>query len=120
VLDNGENQKGVIRPDLNRAIMIDFHGAKIASDAGFLLLREIDDRFRIIDPMKECLEDLRSTTHTKPSWVQMVRQRVYQRGAGLESIIGCLLWKNPLARGGMPITWEKIHFEGNLCYSKSL
>jgi hypothetical protein len=65
VLDNGESRKEVIRPDFNRAIMIDFQGAKITSDVGFLLLREIDDRFRIIDPMQDCLEDLRSPAHTK-------------------------------------------------------
>jgi hypothetical protein len=84
VLDSGENQREVIRPDFNRAIMIDFQGAKITSDVGFLLLREIDERFMIIDPMKDCLEDLRSPTHTKHSLVQMVRQRVYQIAAGYE------------------------------------
>ena len=84
MLDSGESRKEVIRPDFNRAIMIDFQGAKITSDVGFLLLREIDDRFRIIDPMKECLEDLRSPTHTKHSLVQMIRQRVYQIAAGYE------------------------------------
>jgi len=65
----------VIRPDFNRAIMIDFQGAKITSDVGFILLREIDERFRIIDPMQDCLEDLRSPNHTKHSSVQMIRQR---------------------------------------------
>jgi len=64
--------------------MIDFQGAKITSDVGFLLLREIDDRFKIIDPMQDCLEDLRSPSHTKHSLVQMVRQRVYQIAAGYE------------------------------------
>jgi hypothetical protein len=56
----------------------------ISSDAGFLLMREIDERFRIIDPMKDCLEDLRSPAHAKHSLVQMVRQRVYQIAAGYE------------------------------------
>ena len=84
MLISGESQQGLIRPDFNRAIMIDFQGAKITSDVGFLLVREIDDRFRIIDPMKDCLEDLRSPTHTKHSLVQMVRQRVYQIAAGYE------------------------------------
>ncbi len=65
MLDSGENRKEVIRPDFNRPIMIDFQGAKITSDVGFLLLREIDDRFKIIAPMGDCLEDLRSSTHTK-------------------------------------------------------
>ena len=80
----GESQKEAIRPDFNRSIMIDFQGAQITSDVGFLLVRGIDDRFKIIDPMGECLEDLRSPAHTKHSLVQMVRQRVYQIAAGYE------------------------------------
>jgi hypothetical protein len=84
VLANGASQEEVIRPDFNRAIRIDFQGAKISSDVGFLLVREIDERFRIIDPIKDGLEDLRSPAHTKHSLVQMVRQRVYQMAAGYE------------------------------------
>ena len=64
--------------------MIDFQGAQITSDVGFLLVREIDDRFKIIDPIGDCLEDLRSPAHTKHALVQMVRQRVYQIAAGYE------------------------------------
>jgi len=89
VLDSGETQKEVIRPDFNRAIMIDFLGATISSDTGFILLREIDERFRIIDPMKDCLEDLRSAAHTKHTLVQLVRQRVYQIAAGYEDCNEC-------------------------------
>jgi hypothetical protein len=84
MLAKGEGQKEVIRPDVNRAIMIDFQGAKITSDAGFLLVREIDERFKIIGPRQDGLEDLRSPTRTKHSLVQMVRQRVYQIAAGYE------------------------------------
>jgi hypothetical protein len=84
MLDSGESQKEVVRPDFNRAIMIDFLGAQISSDTGFILLREIDERFNIIDPMGECLEDLRSPAHTQHSLVQIVRQRVYQIAAGYE------------------------------------
>ena len=76
MLDNGESQNEVIRPDFNRAIMIDSQGAKTTSDVGFLLVREIDERFRIIAPMKDCLKDVRSPHHTKYSLVQMVRQRI--------------------------------------------
>jgi hypothetical protein len=84
MLGCGESQKEAIRPDFNRAIMIDFQGATISSDTGFILLREVDDRFKIIEPMKDCLEDLRSPAHTKHALVQMVRQRVYQMAAGYE------------------------------------
>ena len=84
MIEYDESQRGVSRLDFNRAIMIDFQGATITSDVGFLLVREIDDRFKIIDPMQDCLEDLRSPDHTKHSLVQMVRQRVYQIAAGYE------------------------------------
>ena len=38
---SGEEQRETIRPEFNPAIMIDFQSAKITSDTGFLLLREI-------------------------------------------------------------------------------
>jgi hypothetical protein len=46
MLASGESQKESIRPDSNRSIIIDFKGAIISSDTGFILLREIDERFR--------------------------------------------------------------------------
>ena len=84
MLDSGESQKEVIRPDFNRGIMIDFQGATITSDVGFLLMREIDERFKIVAPMEDCLEDLRSPAHTRHLLVQMIRQRVYQMAACYE------------------------------------
>ena len=54
---SGESQKEVIRPVFNRAIMIDFQGAKITSDVRFPLVREIDDPFKIIDPMIDPMKD---------------------------------------------------------------
>jgi hypothetical protein len=36
MLDGGESQQEVIRPDFNRAIMIDFRGAQVTSDTGFM------------------------------------------------------------------------------------
>ena len=83
-LDSGETQKELFPPDFNRAILIDFQGAKVTSDVGVILLREVDDRFRIIDPMQEFLEDPRLSTHTRHSLLQMVGQRVYQIAAGYE------------------------------------
>ncbi len=57
---SGEEQDGTIRPEFDRSIMIDFQGAKITSDTGFLLLREIDERFEILGPIERELEDIRS------------------------------------------------------------
>ena len=84
MLGDGGSQKEVLRPDFNRSILVDFQGAKISSDTGFLLLRETDERFNIIGPMSDCLEDRRSPVHTRHSLTQMNRQRVYQIAAGYE------------------------------------
>jgi hypothetical protein len=63
---------------------MDFQSATLSSDTGFLLLREIDVRFGIIEEIGEALADTRSPSHTKHSIVQMIRQRVYQIAAGYE------------------------------------
>lgn len=38
---SGESKKEVFRPDFNLSIMMDLQGAKLSSDAGFLLMREL-------------------------------------------------------------------------------
>jgi hypothetical protein len=53
MLVNGEAQKNAIRLDFNKSIFIDFAGAKITSDAGFLRMKEIDQRFGIIEMGKQ-------------------------------------------------------------------
>ena len=67
MLGTGETKNDAIRPDFNRSILIDFAGAKITSDAGFLLMREVDQRFDIIDSGCKLLKDTRSVSHTKHS-----------------------------------------------------
>ena len=82
--ESGEQQDEAIRPECDGSIMIDFQGAKITSDTGFLLLREIDKRFGILGPIGSELEDSRSWVHSKHSLLQMTRQRIYQMAAGYE------------------------------------
>ena len=85
VLENGETKNDAIRPDFNKSIFIDFAGAKITSDAGFLMMREVDQRFDIIQSGSKLLKDTRSISHKKHSFEQMIRQRVYQIAAGYEN-----------------------------------
>jgi hypothetical protein len=84
MLGIGERQKEAIRADFNKSIFIDFAGAKITSDAGFLLMREVDQRFGIIESGCNQLVDERSTSHKRHTYEQMIRQRVYQIAAGYE------------------------------------
>jgi hypothetical protein len=84
MLVNGEPQKEAIRPDFNKSIFIDFAGAKITSDAGFLLMREVEQRLGIIESGCNQFVDERSTSHKRHIYEQMIRQRVYQIAAGYE------------------------------------
>ena len=67
--DAGEAEKEVIRPDFNRSVQLDFRGTKITSDTGVLMLREVDERFDIIDPMEDDIDDSRFPFHTRHSIV---------------------------------------------------
>ncbi len=103
MLGIGETRKEVIRPDFNRAIMIYFHGAKITSDVGFLPLREIDARFKIIDPMQDCMDDLRWPSHTNDisSW-----------GSGFLTVPGGGMYTRPALSLYLTITgryWPGAH-----------
>ena len=83
MLGNGEAQKEAIRPDFNRSIIIDFAGAKITSDAGFLLMREVDQRFGIIENGCKHLVDNRSASHSKHSFEQMIPRQVLACSCGV-------------------------------------
>jgi len=80
----GESSREYLRPDFDRSIMMDFQGAKLSSDTGFILMRELDQRHNVIAPMVDDLEDSRSASHTKHTLDQMIRQRVYQMTGGYE------------------------------------
>jgi hypothetical protein len=80
----GDKQKETIRPDFDTSITIDFQGAKITSDTGFLVMREIDQRFSILSTAASKIDDPRSARHTDHSLLQLLRQRVYQVAAGYE------------------------------------
>jgi hypothetical protein len=80
-----EEGRETIGPQFDRSIVIDFRGAKITLDKGFLLLREIDERFRILGPIRSELEDNRSWVHSKHTPHQMARQQLYQITAGMRT-----------------------------------
>ena len=44
-----ETQKETIRSDFDKSTSIDFHGEKITSDSGLFPLREVDERFGLLE-----------------------------------------------------------------------
>jgi hypothetical protein len=56
----GEADKGTLRLDFDRRLMLQFRGSAITSDAGLLPYRELDDALSLTDTGAETLADVRT------------------------------------------------------------
>jgi Transposase DDE domain group 1 len=59
-------------------------GGAITSDAGVLLLREIDERLGLTVRLAQCLPDAREQAKVRHSILAQLRQRIYQIACGYE------------------------------------
>lgn len=60
----GDTKTRTITLGFDRSISIDFRAAKMTSDAGFLILREVDQRFNILNAAASQIDDPGSARHT--------------------------------------------------------
>jgi hypothetical protein len=61
-----------------------FDGGSLTSDAGLLILREFDHRFRLTDDLAAAYDDPRRADRIEHASLALLRQRVYQIVAGYE------------------------------------
>jgi len=80
----GETSEQALRVDFDSSVRLEFHGAKVTSDAGLLAYRELDEAFRLTDSAAEALFDARRGRNTQHSLTALLRQAVYSRLAGYE------------------------------------
>jgi hypothetical protein len=59
-------------------------GGALTSDAGVLLLREIDERLRLTERLASCLVDRREPAKVRHTILGLLRQRIYQIACGYE------------------------------------
>ncbi len=71
-------------PVKNRKIEISGDGAAISSDAGVLLLREIDKKLKISKQVAARIPDARNQAYVEHSLESLVRQRLYALALGYE------------------------------------
>jgi len=112
VREKGEAKKEAIQPDSGKSIFIDFTDAEITSDAGFLLMREVDQRLDIIQSGCKLLHLIRrfylccEKTRRSIAWIIT---RLVKAGVQISVTPGigmCMLHR---LSGGVPITgWYPV------------
>jgi hypothetical protein len=69
-----------------REVIGRFDGGMISSDAGGLLLREVERRFGIVERFSACFVDYRDPQRTEHSLKALISQRVYGVALGYEDL----------------------------------
>jgi len=80
----GDIIKRALRVKFDRRLRLEFHGAKVTSDAGLLLYREFDDVFGLTTMAEELLVDGRRGKNAQHTLTSLLRQSVNGRMAGYE------------------------------------
>jgi hypothetical protein len=80
----GATKTGVLKLSFDRRLALEFHGAKISSDAGLLAYREMDEVLGLTVMSGRLLNDWRTGKNTQHSMVALTRQSIYSRLAGYE------------------------------------
>ena len=70
----------------SRTVVAQFDGGTLTSDAGALLLRDLDGRTGILDAFAECFTDHRHSSYCDHGVRQMLAQRVYGICLGYEDL----------------------------------
>jgi hypothetical protein len=69
-----------------REVVAQFDGGDITTDAGGLLLREVDRRLNLLDRLADCFTDLRRPDKIEHTVSELVAQRLYGLALGYEDL----------------------------------
>ena len=75
-----------LEPLGKRRVEADFSAGHVSSDAGGVLLREVDLRLRLTDRLAECFTDYRNPDLIEHTVAQLLRQRIYGLALGYEDL----------------------------------
>jgi len=81
----GERQEQPFELSFNGRLRVNFQGARVTSDGGLLLVRELDERLGFGELIERHLTDARGK-NTQLPLTDLVRQSVYSRLAGYEDV----------------------------------
>ncbi len=80
----GESKKEALRVQFDSSVKMEFHGAKLTSDGGLIVYRELDEVLGLTTLAEEVLQDSRTGQNTQHTLTALLRQAVYGRLAGYE------------------------------------
>jgi hypothetical protein len=81
----GEREKRPFQLSFNSSLRVEFQGARVTSDGGLLLVRELDERLGFGELIERHLTDARGKNMQLPL-ADLVRQSVYSRLAGYQDV----------------------------------
>src|SRR5215469_646318 len=82
----GEADKGALRLDFDRRLLLQFRGSNITSDAGLLAYRELDHALSLTGAGADALADTRTGKNGRHRLAGLLRQSVFGRLAGYEDV----------------------------------
>jgi hypothetical protein len=82
----GETQKRRFQLSFNSWLRVDFQGARVTSDGGLILVRELDERLGLSELMERHLTDPRRGKNTQLPLPDLLRQSIYSRLAGYADV----------------------------------
>ena len=80
----GDKIKEGLKVQFDKRLRLEFHGARITSDAGLLACRELDGALELAEAVPTYLRETREGRNVQHEIVPLLRQSVYSRLAGYE------------------------------------
>jgi len=80
----GEKVQEALKLQFDKRLRLEFHGARITSDAGLLACRELDGALGLTEAASTYLRETRGGRNVQHELVPLLRQSVYARLAGYE------------------------------------
>lgn len=107
-----------------KPVQVSFDGGRLTSDAGVLLLAEIERRLRIAERLACCLTDPRAPERVRHSLAEMIRFRALMIAAGYADANDCdALRADPafkLAVGRLPESGAELCSQPTMCRLENL
>jgi hypothetical protein len=82
----GEARQQALRVGFDHAIKLEFHGARVSSDAGLFPFRDLDEAAHLTESSAAQLFDFRTGNNICHSITALLRQSLYSRLGGYEDV----------------------------------